>query len=295
MDKGSVGVRSMAAMRLFVLFSAFFVCLLLAAAVGVGVQAIPGIEERTALLIVSAFQCVVAFCIPAWICARFSSDTPWKWLHATTVPAVRSFIGVVVVYVLALPAMNQLIEWNASIHFPSWASGIEETLRGWEEANGEVGEKILAASGFWQTLSGILIVGILTGFSEELLFRGALQGVFVRSSISKGAAVWAAAAIFSAIHFQFFGFVPRMLMGAFFGYLLLWSGSIWLPVFAHALNNSLVVLTISMTKGESGGIDTFGVAGEGEIPWAAIFSFVATALLLWKFRSPLFKNVSSHG
>lgn len=287
-----VNIREMTAFRLVVLFTSFFVALLVASVVAVALPLLPGIPERTALLAASAVQCVVAFCIPAWICARFSSASPVAWLCLDVVPPLKAFAGVVLVYFLALPAMNGLIEWNASLHLPEFMSGIESTLREWEEANGGVAEKILEAKGIWPLLSGVAVVGILTGFSEELFFRGALQGVFSRSHISAGAAVWGAAVVFSALHFQFFGFLPRLLMGAFFGYLLVWSRSLWLPAFAHALNNSLVVATYSLGSdaAEGSGIDSFGLPAAGEFPWAAIASAVATGLLLWRFRAPLFKQ-----
>ena len=68
-------------------------------------------------------------------------------------------------------------------------------------------------------------------------------------------AIWTTAIIFSAMHFQFYGFIPRVLLGAFFGYLAFWSGSLWLPIFAHALNNSLVVLSTWLVKRNAINID----------------------------------------
>jgi membrane protease YdiL (CAAX protease family) len=43
---------------------------------------------------------------------------------------------------------------------------------------------------------------------------------------------------------QFYGFIPRMLLGAVFGYLVIYSGSIWAAVLAHFVNNSLAVLSV---------------------------------------------------
>lgn len=188
---------------------------------------------------------------------------------------------------LALPFMNQLIEWNASMHLPQWASGLEETLRSWENSNQDITTRILDFKNAGGMLATVAVVGIATGFSEELFFRGALQGVFIHGGVSKGTAIWVAALIFSAIHFQFFGFVPRLLMGAMFGYLFYWSGSIWLPAFAHALNNSVVVI-FSGIGAFSTGVDSIGVSVGGEFPWAAIASGAATFLFLLRFRKYFF-------
>ena len=195
------------------------------------------------MFISSATQCLLAFCLPAWLTAKFASPVPSRWLYLDNAPTLKAIAGVIIVYVLALPAMNQIIEWNASIHFPQALHEVEETLRKWEESNNGITRKLLESSSIGGIITGVCIVGILTGFSEEIFFRGALQGIFVRSRIGTAISVWVAAIIFSAIHFQFFGFAPRLLLGAYFGYLLWWSRSIWIPVFVHMFNNSLVVFT----------------------------------------------------
>lgn len=60
-------------------------------------------------------------------------------------------------------------------------------------------------------------------------------------------AIWITAALFSALHLQFFGFIPRMLLGALFGYLLEWSGTLWLPIIAHFINNAAGVIVFFVT------------------------------------------------
>jgi hypothetical protein len=95
------------------------------------------------------------------------------------------------------------------------------------------------------------------------------------------AAIWATAVIFSALHLQFFGFVPRMLMGAFFGYLVYWSGSLRLSIFAHALNNSLVVLNYWLyNRGFlTTNLDNLGVGKSGIL--IAAISLILTAVSIW--------------
>lgn len=285
-------LRRSTGVRLLVLFTSFFFLLLVAAGIGAVLMEVPAINGRTAVLLTSVVQCLLAFCVPAWLTARFSSGHPLKFLGLASSPGIRAYIGVVIVYVLALPAMNQLIIWNEQIHFPEWAAGIEATLREWERSNGEVSELALSASGFWQMIAGVCVIGVLTGFSEEVFFRGTMQNIFSDSGVGKGVAVWGAAAIFSAVHFQFFGFFPRLLMGAFFGYLLVWTGSIWPSVFAHALNNSIVVVS-ALICGEGSGdpVGNIGATTDGSLPWAAVFSLAATALFFFHFRNTLFKRV----
>ena len=277
--------------RLLVLFTMFFFCLLIAGGIGASFSMIEGISTRTTLLLSSLTQCVVAFCIPAWFTARFTADRSWSFLGITENPGLKPFIGILIVYILALPAMNQIIAWNENIRFPEWASGIEHSLRELEEANRSVADAMMQMSNVWQLIVSICVIGLFTGFSEELFFRGGMQNIFYKGGVKPGMAVWVTAIIFSLMHFQFFGFVPRILMGAFFGYVFLWSGSLWPSIFAHALNNSIVVVGVWVYGGESGlGIDSFGVASSGSWPIAAIASGIATWLFLWRFRNYFFKK-----
>lgn len=285
-------LRNTIGLQLMVLFGSFFICLLVTSLLAEGIKMISSIEEKTALFLASSIQCVFAFCVPAYLTARFASSKPLKWLDLNTYPPFKSIIGVVIVYFLALPAMNQLIAWNSTIHFPECLNGIETTLRNWEDAGNSISSKMLSSTGIGGVIAGVAIIGVLTGFSEEIFFRGALQGIFVKAKIGAAVSIWGAAFIFSAIHFQFFGFLPRLLMGAFFGYLFLWSRSLWLPAFAHALNNSIVVLTASPLIGiaETTDFDSFGTSQDGYFPWGALASGTATFLFLWRFKNFFFKK-----
>jgi membrane protease YdiL (CAAX protease family) len=95
--------------------------------------------------------------------------------------------------------------------------------------------------------SGVLILNLLTiafipAIAEELIFRGVLQKIFGRLFKSGHAGIWFTAFLFSTVHFQFFGFVPRFILGLAFGYLYFWGGSLWLPVIAHFVNNAFPVV-----------------------------------------------------
>lgn len=286
-------MRKSTGLRLAVLFGTFFIMLLITSAVGEIIVKLPVGDPRTHTLIISTLQCILAFCLPAFFLARYSSNNWEKWLYLTKAPSPKAVWGVIVVYVLSLPAMEWLIEWNQSIHFPESMSALEETLRNWEEANEAISAMLLDARGFFPVLFGVLVIGVFTGFSEELFFRGALQGILKRSNIGISSSIWIAAIIFSTMHFQFFGFLPRLLMGVFFGYLLVWTKSIWVPVFAHMLNNSMVVIISSLTGNTSQGlIDHNNTSLFLDNSFSIIGSVVFTALFLIVCRDTFFKSKS---
>lgn len=91
-------------------------------------------------------------------------------------------------------------------------------------------------------ISNILVIALLAALTEEFLFRGAIQRIIEKWTANYHIVIWTAAIVFSAIHLQFYGFVPRMLLGAYFGYLLYWTKSIWAPVLAHFINNAVAVI-----------------------------------------------------
>ena len=97
---------------------------------------------------------------------------------------------------------------------------------------------------------GLIVIALLPAIGEELVFRGMFQNEFFRGTRNIHLSIWVSAIIFSAIHFQFYGFVPRLLLGALFGYLYYWSGTLLIPMFAHFFNNAFGVIMIYLHRHE---------------------------------------------
>lgn len=194
------------------------------------------------LRICTVIQDLLVFIIPAIAVAMLSTRFPASLLAVDKLPDFRMTVLAILALLLSLPAMNLIIEWNQNISLPESLKSIEEQMRNMEQSAEASIKLLLGGSNIAGLIVNILIVGVLAGFSEELFFRGALQRLLTSGSIMPHLMIWVTAFIFSAFHLQFFGFVPRMLLGAFFGYLLWWSGSLWLPILLHSLNNSIVVI-----------------------------------------------------
>jgi len=151
--------------------------------------------------------------------------------------------GLVVLGTFCFMFVNSwFIEWNEAITFPEFLSGFEEWARNMEEQLAEATEQFTTFNNFGEFLIGFVVIAAAPAIGEEFLFRGVLQNSLQRLTTNKHIAIWVSAFIFGAIHMQFFGLVPRMLLGGVFGYLYVWSGNIWYPIIAHATNNGIAVI-----------------------------------------------------
>jgi hypothetical protein len=127
----------------------------------------------------------------------------------------------------------------------------------------------------------LIIVALLAAVGEELLFRGAMQNIIIEWTKNKHTAVWITAILFSAMHAQFYGFLPRMLLGVVLGYLYIWSGSLWLSMLFHFLNNGLAVL-FSYLIGKGTISETAETVGAGDTPvYFVLLSLVVSAGLMF--------------
>lgn len=264
-------------------------------AIGISLlSSIPHIQMVALFKIVAAIQTFFLFVAPSVIVAYLFSRKPWRYLHINKAPGTVAVLLIFLSQIAAIPFMNLVIEWNQSMHLPAFMSGIESWMRSSEEAAMQVTEQLLTTGSIGGLIINLLIIGVLAGIGEEFLFRGVFQRLFYEKSRNKHFAIWAVAILFSAIHLQFYGFIPRMLLGAFFGYLLVWSGNLWLPILAHTFNNSVAVIWAYLaTKNpelEKTTIDTIGTAGS-ETWWTAWCSLLLFGSIVWiLYRYVLRKN-----
>ncbi len=235
-----------------------------------------GGRELAMLRIAAVVQDIFMFILPPMITALIVTRQPVRLLAIGRGFSWPALVVAIAVLVVSSPFMSWVIELNESVHLPESMASVEASLRAMENNAAAAVDTILGSPTPANMLINILIIGVMAGFSEELFFRGGLQRLLSTTRLSSSAAVWISAIVFSALHLQFFGFVPRLMLGAFFGYLLVWSGSVWLPIIIHALNNSMYVV---LKQATGSGEPEFGGA---EHSWIVItISFMLTVAGLW--------------
>jgi len=231
------------------------------------------------------------FIIPPFIIAWFLHGKPSSFLKFKNFPIAVSILLVIAIIYCADPLINWLAEFNSKLSLPAWMNSIQNWMQEAEDQADKITKAFLATQSTSDLLTNLFIIGILPAIGEELLFRGVIQQLFKKLMGNAHAAIWISAAIFSASHLQFFGFLPRMLLGAMFGYMLEWSGTLWLPIIAHFVNNATAVVAYYLAdKGFGGtGIENIGTSSDG----TTYLVLISLGLLFILFRALYLKRVRS--
>jgi membrane protease YdiL (CAAX protease family) len=185
---------------------------------------------------------VFGFLIPAIFFAKVIVRQPGPYLKTSHRFPLILLLLVFSIMLISSPLMEMLINLNQKMVFPPFLKGLERWMRNMEDNAGQQTEILLQMKSPGSFIVNLLMIAILPALSEEFIFRGCFQQIFTGWTRNMHWGIWITAALFSAIHFQFFGFLPRMLLGVFFGYFAAWSGSIWPAVLGHFLNNGTALL-----------------------------------------------------
>jgi len=233
-------------------------------------------------------QSVGIFILPPFIFSYFCSEQPLDYLSLNKTTNSLAVRYVVLIMIVCIPFIDMFTYFNQQMQLPDAFSSIENWMKSMEEEAARVTEQLLDVKGIDGLLLNLLLIALIPAFGEELFFRGTLQKIFNHWKKPQ-LAIWITAILFSAFHLQFYGFLPRLLLGVFFGYLLWWSGSLWLPVIAHFTNNALAIIFSYINQRGIQILDPNAVGQHGNI-WLGIGSAVLSGYLILRLQ----KNILSH-
>ena len=174
------------------------------------------------------------------------------------------------------------IEWNINLKLPEFMSGFERWAQAQEDQRTVLTEYLTVFDSLSYLIVAIFVIAVIPGVGE-----------FVRIFKNAHVAIWVSAFLFSAIHIQFYGLIPRMLLGALFGYLYLWTGNLLVPILAHFVNNCLSLLAL---YGHQKGLTDIDVESTEAFPimYIILFSVLFVASLYY-FKNYLVKETSHEG
>jgi len=223
------------------------------------------------------------FIIPSFIVAYVFSNNTFKFLYLDVPPKLFYSILAVALMILALPLINFLAQINSKMNLPEFMSGVEQWMRA-SETNAEIlTKKLLTVNTFGGLMLNIFMIAVLPAIGEELLFRGIVQKYLTQIFKNAHVGIILAAIFFSAFHMQFYGFIPRLVLGMMLGYLLFWTKSLWVPIIAHFANNAFAVVTYYyISKGEISE-DVEKIGSEGQSIIFAFVSFLLVGAIIYAF------------
>lgn len=194
-----------------------------------------------------AISQVGMFVIPAIVFAWLVEKKVFSFFQLDKKPSVYMLVLLIFLLLSLVPVINYLTAFNNELIFPPALKGLEEWLRTAEMNNNKVIEAFTNTHSISGLLFNILLIGLLTSIAEELVFRGVLFSIFKQWTKNVHLTVFMTALLFTLIHMQFLKFLPMLLMGVLLGYLVVWSGSLWLSIVFHFLNNSFAVLMMYLS------------------------------------------------
>lgn len=236
-------------------------------------------ESIDTMSFLNGLQSVALFIIPPIAFAALASDNYMEYLKLKPINSKQLSL-IVVLFLASLPMTQFLAYLNSGVEFPDFMSGVESWMRESENYAMELTKKFLVMDSVSDLLMNLFLIAVIPAIGEEFIFRGVIQKIVTRWSggnYHKG--IWISAIIFSAIHLQFYGFVPRMVLGALLGYSLVWGGSIWYPIIGHFINNGLAVIAVYFT-----GVEVLDSGSEDQKPewYIVILSCTVVAIILTK-------------
>ena len=189
---------------------------------------------------------IISTTIPLFIAPVFFAyvivKEPQTYLRTT----VQFPWGLLMLTLFIMFVSSPLIEWLSNVNqrmvFSGPLKGIQDWMREKEDTAQKLTAVLLQMKTVGSMIKNVLLVGLLTAIAEEFMFRGVIQTILTRWTKNVHWAIWITAIFFSAFHMEFFGFLPRLLLGVLFGYMVVWSGSIWPAVWGHFINNGTAVV-----------------------------------------------------
>jgi membrane protease YdiL (CAAX protease family) len=243
-------------------------------------------NERNQVRLFVFLNHVLMFVLPclAYAIFRYRSTT-FKVLHLNKMPHPNNILYSSIIILVALPFVMLLMWINQQVP-------LSQAMIDMEKMAAEMTKNLLILDSIWELVITLLVVAVTPAIGEELMFRGILQPIFEKLFKNGHVAVWVAAILFSAIHFQMQGFLPRMFLGAILGYFYLWTRNLWIPMFAHFVFNGSQVLATYLGEMEM-------ESANPELSKIIVPSLVSLGFLLglgylfWKFnqsRSTTFQS-----
>jgi membrane protease YdiL (CAAX protease family) len=237
-------------------------------------------ELKTTLFIMQGTGAILGLIIVPILLLRRQNFSVKKFFDVPFyLPPIILVVAIVIIFMVV---DSVFIDLNKNIKLPEMFSELERKAKAMEDELEKLTTFFTKYESAADFILAFIVIAILPAIGEELVFRGLIQRDFYKATGNIHVAIWASAIIFSAIHLQFYGFLPRMLLGALFGYLYHWSGNLLMPILAHFVNNGFTVVGLYFYQ--NGTID-LDLENAEPASWPAVgMSAAITIILLYFYK-----------
>lgn len=261
----------------------FLVILLISGLIGVAASAIFIFAGDTGMKIGQGISSIFMFVVPPivyYFITRKEHQMQDLGIRKLSPPWWLILIGAALM-IVSIPITTTLTTWNESMNLGGAFAQFEEYMKAMEETAQATTEKMLNVTTFGGMLFNLVIIALIPAIGEELTFRGVLQQSLTRK-MNPHLAIILSAAIFSFIHFQFYGFLPRMFLGMLMGYMFYITNSLWTSMLMHFVNNGATVVLYYLNN--IGVIEDAEHFGETQNIWVITASAAITiGLIVWSW------------
>lgn len=239
-------------------------------------------DPKSLVLKSQAVNAIITFlAIPLLYLAIFRQSY-FKKFNPVTKRLPVFLILAIIIFFMGMPLLAYLVDWNKDMKLPANLKPIQDWMENSENLAKVLTETIIYYKDSTSFIVTLLVVALIPGIGEELVFRGVVQNELKDILKSPTLAIWITGFLFSFIHFQFFGFFPRMFLGVLFGYLYYWSGNIYVSMFVHFMNNALTLVLANMYKQKD---ISFNPDSSESIPfYSVIISIMAFSFFIYLYQ-----------
>ena len=221
-------------------------------------------------------QFVSLFLIPSFLCAWFFSTDSKKYLGLKKPSNMGYFLVAAGVLLVALPLVSFLGELNRNVQLPS---GVANWMKEQEDEAAKTIKALLSKHTIKDLILNLICIAGLAAVGEELLFRGVAQRLLIKLCKSPWAGIIISAFLFSAMHVQFYGFLPRFVLGILLGVIYWYSGSLWTAILAHFVYDAALIILVYFNPESLNDENTLNLSNIAL--GAAISAALVVFLVLW--------------
>jgi uncharacterized protein len=229
--------------------------------------------QRDTARLMALINTLTTFLLPSLICAFIIARKKWyKLLGFNGISSYSNTFYSITIMLVSIPLIQYTYHLNQQLPLPTWMTDMEK-------ASDILIKGILKTEYTYEVWLNMFLFAVIPALGEELFFRGIMQKQLKKMFSDPHLAIWTTAFIFSSIHFQFAGFIPRFLLGGVLGYVFYFTGSLWMPILGHFTNNALMVMLAHLNH--TGQI-TMDIDKQDNFPWqAGILSLIFTLVILY--------------